>query len=60
MNYKKSYQSKIGYTSICKIGKCSLKMLEFGIIELGNGDKVNFNTGERNSFYSAGRHCNVH
>jgi len=60
MNYKKSYQSKIGYTSICKIGKCSLKMLEFGIIELGNGDKVNFNTGENETaFILLGGHCNV-
>ena len=34
MNYKKAYVPANGYTPICKIGECSLKKLEFGIIEL--------------------------
>ena len=34
MNYKKTYVPAKGYTPICKIGECSLKKLEFGIIEL--------------------------
>lgn len=34
MNLKKTYIPSIGYTKICEIGKCSLHMLEFGIIEL--------------------------
>ena len=33
MNYKKTYEPKKGYTPLCKIGECSLKMLEFGIID---------------------------
>ena len=34
MNFKKAYIPQKGYTPICKIGECSLKRLEFGIIEL--------------------------
>ena len=34
MNFKKKYEKATGYTPICKIGECSLKKLEFGIIEL--------------------------
>ena len=34
MNYKKSYQKASGYTPVSKIGESTLKMLEFGIIEL--------------------------
>ena len=33
MNFKKAYKPAKGYTPICKIGECSLKKLEFGIIE---------------------------
>ena len=37
MNYKDVHPQK-GYTPLCEIGKCSLRDLEFGIIELGLGD----------------------
>ena len=40
MNYKKTYVPAPGYTPICKVGECSLKMLEFGIVELYRGDSV--------------------
>ncbi|MFR5761663.1 MAG: hypothetical protein ACLUFI_08770 [Oscillospiraceae bacterium] len=42
MNYKKTYVPAKGYTPICKIGRCSLKKLEFGIIELDAGEKSAF------------------
>ena len=58
MNYKKSYCPQIGYTPICKIGECSLKMLEFGIIELCKGDKVCINTEDREvAFIILGGHA---
>lgn len=47
MNYKKTYTPKKGYTELCTIGECSLKMLEFGVIELGYGESLDFATGER-------------
>ena len=40
MNFKKSYKKASGYTPISKIGECSLKKLEFGIIELEDGESV--------------------
>ena len=42
MSYKKTYTPAKGYTPICKIGECSLKKLEFGIIELDAGEKLPF------------------
>lgn len=51
MNYKKSYESKIGYTPICRIGECSLKMLEFGIIELAKGTEITYETGDRETAF---------
>lgn len=60
MNYKKSYTSAIGYTKICELGKCSLKMLEFGIIELMKGDSVTINTEEKEyAFIFLGGHADV-
>ncbi len=47
MNYKKTYTPKKGYTPLCEIGKCSLKDLEFGIIELGDGESLTFETRDR-------------
>ncbi len=47
MNFKKSYTQKIGYTPICEIGKCSLKKLEFGIIELDAEMSLEFDTKDR-------------
>ena len=38
MNYKKTYIPAKGYTPLCKIGQCSLKKLEFGIIALAAGE----------------------
>lgn len=46
MNYKKTYQSKHGYTKLCVKGESSLRMLEFGMIELGDGEELVFDTEE--------------
>ena len=51
MNYKKSYTPQSGYTSLCKIGECSLKMLEFGIVELWAGKEVSLDTGENETAF---------
>lgn len=60
MNYKKTYVPAIGYTKICEIGKCSLKKLEFGIIELNPGDSLPFYTEDREvAFIMLEGHCNV-
>ena len=60
MNYKKTYVPKKGYTPICKIGECSLKKLEFGIIELDAGEKLDFNTADKETaFILLEGHCNV-
>ena len=47
MNYKKTYVPHNGYTPLCTIGECSLKNLEFGIIELTNDQDLTFETGDR-------------
>ena len=49
MNYKKSYIPTIGYTPICDVEKddCSLKKLNFGIVELKKNDFVVFETGDK-------------
>ena len=61
MNFKKAYKPTIGYTPICKIGECSLKNLEFGIIELNAGDKLDYSTGDRETaFIMLEGHCNVY
>ncbi len=60
MNYKKAYKPAKGYTPICKIGECSLKMLEFGIIELEAGDVQPFHTEDKETaFIMLEGHCNV-
>lgn len=60
MNYKKAYTPAKGYTPICKIGECSLKKLEFGIIELAAGEKLNYNTEDKEvAFILLYGHCNV-
>lgn len=60
MNFKKSYKSAKGYTPICKIGECSLKKLEFGIIELSAGETVEYNTDDKETaFIMLEGHCNV-
>ena len=60
MNFKKSYKSTNGYTVISKIGECSLKKLEFGIIELEAGQKLPFNTEDKEfAFIMLEGHCNV-
>ena len=60
MNYKKKYESKTGYTKICEIGECSLRRLEFGIIELEAGGIQLFNTGQKETaFIMLEGHCNV-
>ena len=66
MNYKKSYTPANGYTPLCKIGECSLKDLEFGIIELTPGQKLDFDTENKetafvilwgSACFTAGRTC---
>lgn len=46
MEYKKSYRPQKGYTKLCVKGECSLRQLEFGMIELGCGDRLVFETEE--------------
>ncbi|MBE6806208.1 MAG: 5-deoxy-glucuronate isomerase [Ruminococcaceae bacterium] len=60
MNYKKSYNGGTGYTPICKIGECSLKKLEFGIIELEAGGSITFDTLDKETaFIMLEGHCDV-
>lgn len=60
MNFKKSYKPQIGYTKLCEIGKCSLKMLEFGMIELMKDDQVTIETGEKEyAFIFLGGHADI-
>ncbi len=60
MNFKKSYKPQKGYTKICKIGECSLKKLEFGIIELPAGEKLSFYTEDKETaFIMLEGRCNV-
>lgn len=47
MNYKKTYTPANGYTPLCEAGKSSLKLLEFGILELSPGQSHLFETGGR-------------
>ncbi len=59
-NYKKTYVPAKGYTPLCKIGECSLKMLEFGIIELDAGEALPFDTEDKEvAFILLEGHCNV-
>ena len=59
-NYKKAYLPANGYTRICKIGECALKRLEFGIIELDAGQKLPFNTEDKEvAFIMLEGHCSV-
>ena len=51
MNFKKTYKPTKGYTPICKIGECSLKKLEFGIIELDGGEKLDFYTEDKETAF---------
>ncbi|MGE4283484.1 MAG: 5-deoxy-glucuronate isomerase [Clostridia bacterium] len=46
MNYKKNYRPAKGLTRLCKMGECSLEILEFSIIELAPGQEIIFNTEE--------------
>lgn len=60
MNYKKTYVPKKGYTPVCKIGECSLKKLEFGIIELDAGESLPYYTEDREvAFVLLYGHCSV-
>lgn len=45
MDYKRSYRTQKGYAKLCVKGECSLKQLEFGILELGTGETYTFDTG---------------
>lgn len=46
MNLMKTYTPANGFTKLCRIGECSLKMLEFGILELTAGQTFTFDTGD--------------
>lgn len=60
MNFKKAYVPAKGYTPICKIGECSLKKLEFGIIELDAGETQDFYTEDKEvAFILLEGHCDV-
>lgn len=60
MNFKKTYVPAKGYTALCKIGECSLKKLEFGIIELDAGESLDFSTGDKEfAFIMLEGHCDV-
>ena len=54
MNFKKSYRKASGYTPICKIGDCPLKMLEFGIIELEDGEMLTYDTEDKETAFIRG------
>ena len=59
-NFKKTYVPAKGYTPLCKIGECSLKKLEFGIIELDAGETLDFYTADKETaFIMLEGHCNV-
>lgn len=60
MNYKKTYVPAGGYTPLCKKGQSSLEKLEFGIIELKKGEKLDFYTGENETaFIILGGICDI-
>ena len=60
MSFKKKYEKATGYTPICKIGECSLKKLEFGIIELEAGQSVDYCTEDKETaFILLYGHCDV-
>lgn len=60
MNYKKTYVPASGYTPLCKKGQSSLEKLEFGIIELIKGEKLDFYTGENETaFIILGGICDI-
>ena len=60
MNFKKRYEKNIGYTPICRIGECSLKRLEFGILELEAGGTLEFDTMDKETaFIMLEGHCSV-
>ncbi len=59
-NYKKTYTPKSGYTRLCRIGESSMKLLEFGIIELKKGEGVTLSTGDKEmAFIILGGKCDV-
>lgn len=51
MNYKKTYTPRKGYTPLCEAGECSLSQLSFGIIELGAGETLDFDTQGREAAF---------
>ena len=60
MSFKKTYKPAKGYTPISKIGECSLKMLEFGMIELDGGEALDYNTDNKETaFIMLEGHCDV-
>ena len=60
MNYKRTYVPAKGYTPVSKIGESTLKRLEFGIIELDKGEKLDFYTEDKEAaFILLYGHCNV-
>ncbi len=61
MNFKKTYTPKKGYTVVSKIGESTLSRLEFGIIELDAGEKLSFDTKDKETaFIMLEGHVNVY
>lgn len=60
MNLKKTYHGEKGYTPLCRIGECSLKKLEFGIISLTQGEALAYDTQDKETaFILLEGHCRV-
>lgn len=51
MEYKKTYVPKKGYTCLSKIGESSLQLIEFGIVELWEGDRLIFDTQDKETAF---------
>ena len=60
MNLKKTYVPSNGLTMLCKEGECSLKELEYGILELAPGQSHDFSSGDKEAaFIILGGRCSV-
>ena len=51
MEYKKTYVPQKGYTCLSKIGESSLQLIEFGIVELWEGDCLTFDTQDKETAF---------
>lgn len=51
MELKRKYKKTSGYTPLCRMGECSLKRLEFGILELEAGESAEYDTREKETAF---------